>query len=267
MSLVCYLTRRACSQFIAQELPLPKGSRIESHVANCAGCREYVRELSSLTMDLDRHLSIPVPEMRFIEPIWERVKPSPRPARWSGLSLAGAAVCGLACGWFAWRLATLPRTQPSENRIAGVTGSLPDPDRPKGPQFSPVPDLPPTRDPTKMVELSPTPVRHFWPRARRTHDPVYTALRSRAAKHQLQEDVASSNRWRDSGRLLEAQGDPGLANVAYQAEYQEHPSDESAFDVGRSAEESGDMEQAMNVYAGLLEAADAKSRPQKGWNP
>jgi len=96
MSLVCYLTRRACSQFIAQELPLPKGSRIESHVANCAGCREYVRELSSLTMDLDRHLSIPVPEMRFIEPIWERVKPSPRPARWSGLSLAGAAVCGLA---------------------------------------------------------------------------------------------------------------------------------------------------------------------------
>jgi hypothetical protein len=73
--------------------------------------------------------------------------------------------------------------------------------------------------------------------------------------------------WQASGLILEAQGDPGLANVAYQAAYQDHPSEETAFDMGRSAEECGDTEQALDVYAGLLESADAKSRVEKGWNP
>jgi hypothetical protein len=72
---------------------------------------------------------------------------------------------------------------------------------------------------------------------------------------------------RASGLRFESQGDPGLANVAYQAEYQQHPSDEAAFDVGRSAEESGDMEQAMNAYAGLLESAAARTQSPKGWTP
>jgi hypothetical protein len=73
--------------------------------------------------------------------------------------------------------------------------------------------------------------------------------------------------WHASGRQLEALGDPRLANAAYQAAYEEHPTEQAAFDVGRSAEESGDMEQAMNVYAGLLAASDAKPRTEKGWNP
>jgi len=73
--------------------------------------------------------------------------------------------------------------------------------------------------------------------------------------------------WQTRGEQLEALGDPRLANVAYQAQYQEHPTEEAAFDVGRSAEESGDMEQAMNVYAGLLDAAEARGRTEKAWNP
>jgi hypothetical protein len=81
------------------------------------------------------------------------------------------------------------------------------------------------------------------------------------------DEAAPPADWRVRGEQLEALGDPGLANAAYQAEYQEHPTEQSAFDMGRSAEESGDIEQAMNVYAGLLDAADARARTEKGWTP
>ena len=67
--------------------------------------------------------------------------------------------------------------------------------------------------------------------------------------------------------VFESRGDAGLANAAYQAAYEDHPTDQSAFDMGRSAEESGDMDQALNAYAALLDAADVRSRSEKGWNP
>ena len=79
--------------------------------------------------------------------------------------------------------------------------------------------------------------------------------------------AAAAGQWQASGLVYESQGDPATANVAYQAAYEERPTEDSAFDVGRSAEESGDMDQAMNAYASLLEAADMKSRSEKGLRP
>jgi len=116
-----------------------------------------------------------------------------------------------------------------------------------------------------------SPLRHLvkWSSRRNRNRSEYAVHRWRhgsPATIPLRESELPVN-MRASGLIYESEGDPGLANVAYQAAYQQHPSEEIAFDMGRTAEESGDMEQAMNVYAGLLESADAKARDQKGWTP
>ena len=297
MALFCVWTRRACSHYVVLGQPIPTGSRLEAHMARCPECREYWNDLRLLTSDLGRLVHVPHPSPQFAAPIRERVKPTLRTFPWGRLSLAATAACGLACGLAWWRAALWESHSPSDATIAknfsrtgrganggpGANASHPLSGQsiakehtklpayallalpgvvqvglPEGPAALTVKDpAPRLRQPVKW-----SPVRTV-----SRFDQIARRSRHGAAVPPSLRGSEATDGLRASGLMYESQGDPGLANVAYQAAYQQHPSEETAFDVGRSAEESGDMEQAMNVYAGLLESADAKARAQKGWNP
>src|SRR6266567_3658843 len=107
MALYCVWFRRACSRYVVTGQPLPPGSRLEAHIAQCSGCREYWDDLRMLTSDLDRLITVPHPSTAFAEPIWERVKPTARTFQWGRLSLAATAAFGLACGLAWWRFASM----------------------------------------------------------------------------------------------------------------------------------------------------------------
>jgi hypothetical protein len=272
MALFCFWSRRACSHYVAMSLPIPPGSSLEAHMAHCAECREYWRELSTLTSELDRFLTVPHPSPWLAEPVWERVRPPGRSFRWERASLAAVAACGLVCGLAAWRL-SLQLTRPAATTVAvNPTAKMPDEEPTSPTPVKPGPMLLPATDnsgPGLTIRRIPRQFQLVWA-PHHKHRPGTRYVQAPQPDGSLQSVVdgaGAAARWQASGLVFEAQGDPGLANVAYQAAYQDHPTDETAFDVGRSAEESGDVEQALDVYAGLLESADAKSLSEKGWNP
>ena len=269
MALICFWSRRACSQHIVQDSPVPPASRIGRHLAQCAECREYLSSLRLISSDLSTLIAVPHPTATFAEPVWERVKPAPKPAPSGKLALATAAACGLACGWIAWRLTTQP---PALEAPQISIRYMVKPITPNVLESSVEPGPAPRQG--KPVAALPVPMNRGrglrWSHVR--GDGRYRRLAVRRPWRGNIRPPAPQPRMlppdlKASGLYLESQGDPGLANAAYQAEYERHPSEESAFDMGRSAEESGDMEQAMNVYAGLLESAATRSRPQKGSTP
>ncbi len=270
MALFCFWSRRASSRYAVLGQPLPSGTRLEEHIARCPECREYWNDLRMLTYDLNRLVQAPHPSPQYAEPIWERVKPTSRVPQWGRLSLAATAACGLACGLVWWRFAHPERHPFYEPGIAAIT---------KPPAEDPVPPLAPANAGPKrtqgavptLARLPASTVRH-----RLRWSPVRSAERLARGGHRSRHGGPvtiplhgdeSPESIRAAGLRYESEGDPGLANVAYQAAYQQHPTEETAFDMGRSAEESGDMEQAMNVYAGLLESADTRARAEKDWTP
>ena len=272
MNLTCFWSRRACSRYVALDQHIPAGSRLDAHVARCDECRAYWNSLSLLTSELNRAIAAPHPSTQYLEPIWDRVRPTSRSLRWGPASLTATAACGLACGWLAWRIAAPPVVPiPNTEFVRTLPKAL-------------------DEDPIKSARVPDSPSDGSL-RPRRSEFAVRPAPRMRVAKltgesshrrrsgpfkrmrrhddgvgPELNTDLPPTD-WQASGRQFEAQGDPGLANVAYQVAFQETPSEEIAFDMGRSAEESGDMEQALNVYAGLLTAADTRTRIGKGWTP
>jgi hypothetical protein len=270
MALFCFWFRRACSHYAALGESVPPNSSLDAHIHVCAECRAYCQEISRLTADLDRLIAAPRPSAQYLEPIWERVRPTPRPPQWSRLSLAGAAACGLACGWLAWQVAGRHVTPKSPEVAVSGVDKAPD----EEPRKATALELPDPKYPTTLAQrdADAVPARHSLVFER-------PSLRGRRFRTRLaarrRSDVpptaalpaAGAGKWRAQGLMFESSGDPGLANVAYQSAYEHDPTEDAAFDVGRSAEESGDMEQALDVYAKLLESADAKSRNQKGWTP
>src|SRR2546423_1170248 len=150
MALFCVWTRRACSRYAVLGQPLPPGSKLETHIAKCSGCREYWHDLRMLTTDLDRLVTVPHPSPQFAEPIWERVKPTQRSFQWGRVSLAAVAACGLACGLAWWRFASMVPQLPPDHGIVrqSLKPHLDDPILPNvapdlGP--APAPDVPDTR--------------------------------------------------------------------------------------------------------------------------
>ena len=237
-------------------------------MSGCAECRAYWNGLHLLTSDLDRFISVPHPSPRLAEPVWERAMPASRGIRWGVLSMAAVAACGLICGWTVWRLTWRPPPG-TGSEIARNHIKTPDEDPllappegtgPSTPAFSPGPGPTIRRlpHPSQLANLRHGP-RHPGRRGWRT-GPRY------AGTLPAMDEAAVAGSFRASGRLFETQGDPGLANVAYQAAYRAQPTEEAAYDMGRSAEESGDMDQALNAYANLLDAADVRSRAEKGLN-
>lgn len=295
MALFCFWTRRACSQNAVLGRPLPPGSRVEAHVKRCSDCHEYWNDMRALTADLGRLVHVPHPSHQVAEPIWERVKPSVRAYPSGRLTLVGAGALGMACGLVWWRFAPLHPATSTAKEIAIIREhKAPDgPARPAPPSGPEIVRDQAQKTPDDSVRSSTIPgaerlsaqngvtmsvVKAHAPRLRNplrwTH--VRGANRSELQARQSRRRPSMANplrvayapeRLRASGLMYEAQGDPGLANVAYQAAYEQRPSEETAYDVGRTAEESGDMEQAMNVYAGLLESADSRGRAKKGWTP
>ena len=267
MALFCFWTRRACSRFAVLGQPIPSGTSLEKHMARCPACRAYWNDLSLLTSDLDRFVTVPRPAPWLAEPVWERVRPSPRSYPWERVSWAAAAACGLVCGWAVWRAALHSPASSPAPLVARGTPKMPD-----EPPMEALPAAPGTlRLPSAGQMAHDSSIR-------RTPDQPFITWRGRphrntmvrARLHPTAPPIVSATEpvsWQASGQAFEAQGDPGLANVAYQAAYLNQPSEETAFDMGRSAEESGDMEQALSVYANLLDAADVKSRIEKGPNP
>ncbi len=274
MSPICFWSRRACSRYAALGQPVPAGSRLDAHMMGCPACREYWRSLSLLTSDLNLLVTTPRPSPRYSELEWNRLAPAPPQRGWNHLSLVGVAACGLACGWIVW------------NAVSGLTGQTNVPNVAangrKVPDEIPIPEhrvRPSSTDSRVAGVVGPTQARDNSPRRRHVNwtsvsfvhrRPIHRYILWQRPRHKAAPEMRVDDpvlTWEESGRMLEAQGDPGLANVAYQAAYQEQPSDQSAFDVGRTAEESGDMGQAMDVYAGLLAAADGRSGIEKGWNP
>lgn len=272
MALFCFWTRRACSRYAVLGQPLPPGSKLETHIANCSDCREYWDDMRMLTSDLDRMITVPHPSAGFAEPIWERVKPTKRAFQWGTVSLAAAAACGLVCGLVWWRFAS---HQPEMTPYHEVVKNPPKPhvDDPIAPIVAPEIGPLPIHE-NAANRMAQAPAHHYrhplkWANVRGASQTGRLASRTQRRLSELANLRRSDSaaQLRASGLMYEAQGDPGLANVAYQAAYQQHPSEDTAFDMGRSAEESGDMEQAMNVYAGLLESAGARTQAQKGWTP
>ena len=271
MALFCFLTRRACSRHVVLGEPVPQGSRVEAHLAACSECRRYWNDLRLLTRDLDRLVSVPLPSARYAEPIWDKVKPPVRARSWGRVTLASAAACGLLCGLI-WQRFAATATAPLPGKQMSVLPGKPIAAGPEHLPVSPNPEMSRTFEVSgsapagHTVRTSPTVLRH---RRRVRWLAMQTGEHSGRRSGRLQRGlrlppdlrgVDTTDRLRASGLIYESQGDPGLANIAYQAAYERHPSAETAFDVGRSAEESGDLEQAMDVYAGLLESADAKTR-------
>lgn len=267
MNLTCFWYRRACSRYAVLNEPIPPGSRLLTHIEKCDECREYWRSLSLLTTDLELMVGVPSPSRQYLEPIWERVKPTKRAPDWGRFTLAGVAASGLLCGWLTWKMVAVPSVSPSSGTVVKSNAAA---DEVPAPQLK-VPGLPNIEPHSAYANNAATNAGH------KMSDVRWTSLVPRTRRHgqrrhapSFPQELAgapSAAEWRTRGAQLEALGDPRLANVAYQAEYQEHPTEEAAFNVGRSAEESGDIEQAMNVYAGLLDAADTKTRTEKGWTP
>src|SRR4051794_32924025 len=108
MNLTCYWSRRACSRYAVLNESIPIGSKLLTHIEKCDECREYWRSLSLLTTDLELMVGVPSPSRQYLEPIWERVKPTRRAPEWGRWTLAGAAACGLLCGWLTWRMSATP---------------------------------------------------------------------------------------------------------------------------------------------------------------
>ena len=273
MNLFCIWTRRACSRFAAMDEPVPAESRLAAHMQACQECRDYWAGMTMLARDLDQMVGVPQPSPRFAEPTWERVPPAQRGFEWGRLSLAAVAACGLACGWVAWRAANLNGGSSTAPAVAVRDRIKLPPD--EAPHRGPVaPGLVPAPrgDAKEFATTEPRSAhsRHLrWsrPAGDRVPDRLLAGTRRQGLHVDPDRGRETAAGLRQSGMVLEAQGDPGLANVAYQAAFQAHPSEDTAFDMGRSAEESGDMEQAMSVYAGLLDTADVKSRREKGWTP
>jgi len=268
MALSCIWFRRVCSRHAVLCEPIPRGSRLERHLAGCAGCSAYWTELRVLASDLDRLVSVPLPAATCAEPIWDRVRPPARPHRRGGAVLATACACGLACGLAWWAIRSYERPEPTKVKLVKSGPSPFDEKMAAAP--TPVPHEG-IRENRAAPETIRVPREHHVKWARNTihFRPERLVTReSRRSRPAPALDISDSpEALRASGQTFESQGDSGLANVAYQAEYQQHPSDEAAFDVGRSAEESGDMEHAMNAYAGLLDSAAARTQPEKGWKP
>lgn len=273
MALFCFWSRRACSHYVVLGESIPDGSRLAAHIARCSACRVYWSDLQSLNSDLDRFIAVPQPSLQFAEPIWEHVKPSNTRVAWSRVSLAAAVAVGLVCGWAFWRTGS---TRPSGRSAETVARTLPKFNIEPAVVAPPTSTAPsqeasaPSLHRADIVRLSPRHSRIVWMPAPRSHHYSQSVPRRHPRFDTLplpQGTGDLSGEWRESGLMFESQGDPGLANVAYQAAYQERPSEQTAFDMGRSAEESGDVEQALDVYASLLDTADAKSRSEKGWTP
>ena len=269
MALFCFWYRRECSHYAVLGEPIPNGSALKTHMAGCTGCRAYFSSLSLLTSDLDRLIAVPHPTPQFVAPVWERVRPPSRGFRWGGASMAAAAACGLLCGWTVWKMTAHEPAKPG-NEVAGIRPmKMPDEGTVAAPPIWPNLAAPADGGPGRTIQRQPqhrvyaglNGGRHRWnrsrPRIRRQYAEVTPVLN----------EAAVARSWQESGALYEAEGNPGLANAAYHAAYQAQPTEQAAFDMGRSAEEFGDMDQALNAYASLLDAADNRSRVEKGLNP
>jgi hypothetical protein len=278
MGLLCFWSRRACSRYAALGLPIPSGSRLEAHMARCTRCRAYGEDLTHVASDLSLFLVTPRPSLNFAENMWNRPLPASRPVgRGIRLSLAAAMACSMAAGWVLWKI--VPERALSRDHSHALYAAK-QPDEIKMPDEGPAaPDFPLLMGPQPTIRLqetsaSPMPrhaLRHSpWAgmRIRRRHYKSFQFVQAKPGSDTPAVINVSytAQELHTAGELLESRGDPGLANAAYQAAYQQRPTEQAAFDMGRSAEESGDMEQALDVYATLLDSADARTRLEKGTN-
>lgn len=273
MSPFCFWSRRACSHYAVLGEPIPPGSRLQAHMERCPGCRDYWSGLNLLATDLETLISVPRPTYAFAEPIWDRVRPIQRSRRWEALTLVGVTASGLICGWLVWRT-TAFRSNTDQSPDFRTIGRM-------KPGLTALAEGPKQEDPEvvrlPVTEAGSLPIKRStgtraitWASLREDSHPRRRVPSRRilpellAPKLQTPESPADLQA---AGMMFEAQGDPSLAKVAYESAYEANPSDQTAFDIGRTAEESGDMDQAMEIYAGLLAAADTNSRNEKGWKP
>jgi hypothetical protein len=272
MSLLCWWHRRGLSYFAALESDIENEPALREHLSQCESCRLYWQELRSLTSGLSQ-LTAPKASAMFVTELHGRLAPAPvRSANWQMALAPALAVSGLLLGWTAWHtLSPAPQT---------VQIQFP----PKPMQQAEV--TPPTNDIAQRTPQSLLIMRsntayslrkNYAPRrsyvdARPTGSGRIHFTKTNAQDHAVAAEpilTASEDarRWKECGMLLEAGGESRLAEAAYRAAYIQHPTMQTAYDMGRSAEETGDTDDALDIYADLLASTDARIISEKGNNP
>lgn len=263
MSIFCSFRRRAYSRYAALGTPPPPGSSLEAHLADCDGCRAYWDEMDALTSDLGLLLCDTPRPARSAEHAPVRLETRPcRRAGWSAVSLGLAMAASAMLGWVCWpklqsvtpndsavQHVKMPDEPPLEERPASA--SIGNPGLQALPAFQRLTPASSFRREAALVRPILSRRRCLRPEA--TREPLAVAPPTASAIT----DSDAAQQFKQCGLVFESQGDPGLANAAYQAAYAADPTPNGAFDVGRTAEETGDMEQALVIYAGLLESDDA----------
>jgi len=268
MRLICLLRRREIARAVVLgEMP-PTGSPLAVHIARCAACRVYHEELLELTGELPRTLHAPMPTGVFDAAILRRVSPTHsvriawrRPlllATTLGILLLLVLLRGRSHGM---RSGYPPVTQSTEQ------ASLRDASSPLRETSSEEKPFPESWLPMPSTTLIPASLR----------DRTYVTHRIRHRKRRLalhrhsttpnpvppagdvERLCGSRADWIVRGNDLEAEGEHAQATLAYAHAYADQPERDTGFAAGCSAEQAGDLDDALGYYADVLSLPEETS--------
>lgn len=264
MNLFCWQHRRELSRAAALQNDIEDDPVLKQHLCRCEACREYWSDLCSLTGAL-MHASTPKASPMFIGNLHSRlVPPTSRSIDWKQAFVPALAVGVLVLGLTAWRVLS-PRAQPNSIVFSDPPKSNDPPVQAYQPVFH-------EKRVTIVPLIRPNLRRRALVKDESTGRSRLHFARANTRNEELPDPPAISRsedarRWRECGLLLEAGGEARLAQTAYRASYMRRPTMQTAYDLGRSAEVTGDPDQALDIYADVLSSTDARPDSQKGNNP
>lgn len=265
MSWICHFLRREIARRSVENLPIDPASKLGRHIRKCACCRGYSEDIENLTRGLHSSFEALETSEDFVESVITRLALAP-PRITVGqrtpltltlsfgfafmLMIAVAVKVGLQKDRYSLGTSTTKFVDGMNQRQVDYIGALLKKTNEPGTKQSSTEYSYKTRPldfETARI------VRHI----RRNHrGSIYTVnyfpAKVKSEPYSQDREEGSKPTWREVGMVYEAQGDHDLAEQAYSKSYQEHPTPEVAYDIGREAERQGNVADAMDIYADLL---------------
>jgi tetratricopeptide (TPR) repeat protein len=243
MRLVCWWKARQ----LAREVLL--GAIPMGHAASCPSCLRERARLAALVGALPHELAVPPPSSSFEDRVWSRLATSveAKRRRLRPLALCAVAVVGACAAWVVFRpTAAPPPEQVVRNHAAPDSAAVS------------IPSVIKTPDPQVAKAESNRSAKQV-----RTHHRVATRFAKANPKKQVatpQQVAAKKAGWTDWAAYYEQIGYYGEASDAYAQAYKERQDPSLAYAAGCTAENAGDIPQALTYYAELLDTTSTKDR-------
>lgn len=262
MGVWCSLQRRDLARHAVSRRPVAPASSLGRHLERCAACRSAWQEVSRLVESLPQGRSLPAPSESLLPAVLagvaaRSVRPAAGESRRRLLNpLVPGALVGLALAAFVALLPDAGIRVPVRDGTFVARSNAPEADG----TTDATPEM--TRAPSVRARpLERTAVRMRDPHRGRLGRPGRRlvrhplARRPETGRHAPQPFKAAPtprDQWIATGLWYESCGDDCVAAAAYAEAYAAGPDQLLAFAAGRTAERTGEVAQAVRLYAELL---------------